>query len=276
MTYIDVTLNGKKISVPNSSKLFELTKYTEIDAETSNTDIVYVLNGYNADKNSELSENDSIVILKKGEMPDQTELEYMLTARNLPGIYEKIKNSCIGIAGLGGLGSNIALSLARIGIGKLIIADFDVVEPTNLNRQQYFINQLGKPKTAALKELISNANPYVTVIEHNTMLNPENCLSIFKDCDVICEAFDNPESKAWFAESILCNLSDTTLISSSGMAGLGSSNEILTKKISKRFYICGDLKSDAKELGGLMSPRVSICAGHQANIALEIIVNRNK
>lgn len=273
MSFINITLNGRKLCVPSSYRLFDLIQYTSINTNTSDEDMVYVLNGYSADKDSELSENDSAVILKKGELPNQTELEYMLTARNLPGVYEKIKNSRVGIAGLGGLGSSIALALARAGVGNLIIADFDVVEPTNLNRQQYFITQLGKPKTTALKELILNANPYVRVTEYNTTLSPENCVSIFRECGVICEAFDNPESKAWFAESILCNLPNSALISSSGMAGLGSSNDIFTKKISERFYICGDLKSDAKELGGLMAPRVSICAGHQANMALKIITN---
>jgi len=275
MKKINIILNGTRLRVPSNSRLSDLTEYTNTDSNISNNSIIYVLNGYNTDKNSRLCENDSIVILNKHKMPSEYELEYMLSARNSPEVYEKIKNACIGIAGLGGLGSNIAIILARLGIGKLIIADFDIVEPTNLNRQHYFITQLGKFKTDASKELIKNINPYVKVECHTVRLDEINCVEIFKECNVICEAFDNPECKAWLTESILSRLPDTKLVASSGMAGFGKSNEIVTKKISDRFYICGDFKSEAKEFNGLMSPRVSICAGHQANMALRLIACDN-
>lgn len=270
MESINIMLNGEKKEVANSLKLSELLDYIGVNIET---DLVYVKNGYAVDGNSAVADGDNIVIADKTKIPSETELEIILGARNSPEVRKKLKRAKVGIAGLGGLGSNVAVMLARLGVGTIFVADFDIVEPTNLNRQQYFINQLGKFKTTAICDLIGNINPYIKIEAYKVKLNEQNSVDIFKNCDVVCECFDNAECKAWFAECILTKLDNVKLVSSSGMAGLNSANEILTRKISDRFYVCGDLKSDAAEFNGLMSPRVSVCAGHQANAVLELLIN---
>lgn len=263
-----IILNGKEILTDNKD-LFSLCKELEYLFDDST---VKIINGFQTSENVSITEDDQIVLIKKGVFPSEQELESMLCARHTPKVYEKVKNARVAVAGLGGLGSNIALNLARTGVGTLHLIDFDVVEPSNLNRQQYMIKHLGMKKTEAVKEQISQINPFVKVIEENIKVTEENCLEIFKNDHIVCEAFDNPLCKAMLANCLLPKRKDVHLISSSGMAGCFSSNDIVTKKVSDRFYICGDMKNEAKQGMGLMAPRVSVCAGHQSNMALRIIL----
>ncbi|SHH24175.1 sulfur carrier protein ThiS adenylyltransferase ThiF [Tepidibacter thalassicus] len=204
------------------------------------------------------------------------EFEYILALRHSPNVQNKIKKAKIGIAGLGGLGSNVAISLARIGIGKLLLVDFDVVDLSNLNRQQYFIKHIGMKKTCALKDIINNCNPFVDIETKNIFIDENNIEEIFKDVDIIVEAFDNPKSKAILANTILSKMPEKKLISSSGVAGYFSSNSIVTKKIKDNFYIVGDNTSQSKPGCGLMAPRVGIAAYHQANMVLRLILGKEK
>lgn len=197
--------------------------------------------------------------------------EEHLIERHGRTVQEKIFNARVGVAGLGGLGSNIAIDLARIGIGKLVLVDFDSVELSNINRQAYFLNQIGERKTDALIHLIRCVNPFVELEVCNTVVDGENAVDIFKDVDIVVEAFDNPESKAVLVEQILLE-GNKPIISASGMAGYGSSNTILTKKIRKGFYICGDGKTGIENSNGLMAPRVHVASGHQANMVLRLIL----
>lgn len=178
----------------------------------------------------------------------------------------------VAIFGLGGLGSNIAISLARAGIGKLILIDFDVVDVTNLHRQQYKISQVGLPKTEALKENLTEINPFITIEIHDIRVTLENVATLCKDADIICEAFDNPEAKAMLVNTVLEELPDKIIISSSGMAGFGSANSIDTKKINKKFFLCGDGVSDVNDGIGLVSTRVMVCAAHEAHMVLRILI----
>lgn len=260
-----IMLNAKKIET-DSKTVFQLIDEKKIDCD------VIILNGYQIDDNIELNEDDSIVLIKKGIMPDKDELEAMISARHSPKIYEKFKNAVVGIAGLGGLGSNIAIMLARTGIGKLILADFDIVEPSNINRQCYYIKHLGIPKADALKEQILEINPFVNVESNIIKVDESNINNIFGDCDIICEAFDNPICKAELTNFVLGNMKDKYLVAASGMAGYGSSNTIKTIRKTKKLYICGDMESEAKIGNGLMAPRVTICASHQANTVLRLIL----
>lgn len=263
-----INLNGKEVST-DSKDLFGLCKaFGYLVDDTT----VKIINGFQTAENVSLNQDDQVVLIKKGAFPSEQELASMLCARHTPKVYEKVKNARVAVAGLGGLGSNIALNLARTGVGTLHLIDFDVVEPSNLNRQQYTIKHLGMNKTKALKEQISQINPFVNVIEENIKVTEENCLEIFKDDCIVCEAFDNPDCKAMLANSLLTNRSDIYLISSCGMAGYFSSNSIITKKVSSRFFVCGDMESEAKQGMGLMAPRVAVCAGHQSNMALRIIL----
>lgn len=177
----------------------------------------------------------------------------------------------VAICGLGGLGSNIAIALARSGVGKLILIDFDRVDLTNLHRQQYKAHQLGKYKTEAMAENLLEIAPYVQVETVTQRLTEENCTQWLKDADVICEAFDDAQAKAMLANSVLEHLPDPYLVAASGMAGMHSPNTIRTRRISKRFYLCGDEVSDATDGIGLVAPRVMLCAAHQAHTVLRIL-----
>lgn len=184
---------------------------------------------------------------------------------------EKIKNKTVGIAGCGGLGSNCAIALARLGIGKLVIADFDIVNPSNLNRQYFFLNQIGLPKVEALKTNIGMVNTDVAVIEYFTKLNPTNIQTIFKECDIIVEAFDLAEMKKMIIETVLTEMPEKYIVSGSGMAGWGNNNSIKTINFDK-LYICGDLETEISETIPPLAPRVGIVANMQANQVVELLM----
>ena len=207
-----------------------------------------------------------------GELISQEELDRAFDARFSKEMQVKLRSAKVAIAGLGGLGSNIAVMLARSGIGKLLLVDFDVVDVTNLNRQMYFIPQLGKPKAEALPEILRQINPYLTYESVCVKVIPENVKELFSDYSIVCEAFDKPDVKAMLTEQILCYYPEKTLICGSGMAGYGSSNTIKTRKINDHFYICGDGVSGAMPGRGLMAPRVTICAAHEANMVLRCVL----
>jgi len=194
-----------------------------------------------------------------------------LLERNVKGISEKLKKAKVCILGLGGLGSNVAVLLARSGIAYLKLVDFDTVEASNLNRQQYRISHIGMKKTEAIKTIIKEINPFVEIEVLNKKVDRENILSIVEDIEIVVEAFDRAETKAMAIEELLIN-GDKMLVSASGMAGIGSANEIITRKIRDNFYLVGDNYSDYEEYSGIMSTRVMICAAHQVNVVLRLIV----
>ncbi len=193
-----------------------------------------------------------------------------LCQRHGRALQEKILSAFVSVCGLGGLGSNVAISLARAGVGKLLLIDFDKVDISNLHRQQYFVSQLGMPKTEAMKKILGEINPYCEVITHTVRLSDEN-LSLLEDSDIVCECFDNAECKAMLVDGITQQYPDKYIVSASGMSGLHTSNIIKTKKLGKRLYICGDGKSDIQDDKTLFAPRVMLCAAHQANAVLRII-----
>ena len=194
-----------------------------------------------------------------------------LLKRNVKGIFEKLKKAKVCILGLGGLGSNVAVLLARSGIGYLKLVDFDIVEASNLNRQQYRISHIGIKKTEAMKSIIKEINPFVEIDTLDIKVDRENILSVVEDIEIVVEAFDRAETKAMLMEELLTN-TNKIVVSASGMAGLGSANEIITRKINDNFYLIGDNYSDYEEYSGIMSTRVMLCAAHQANIVLRLIL----
>jgi len=179
----------------------------------------------------------------------------------------------VGVAGAGGLGSNCAVSLARSGVGTIVISDFDVVEVLNLNRQYYFLNQVGLMKTEALKETISNINSEVTVIAHQKQLDRYNIPEIFAGCNVIVEAFDSSEMKEMLIETVQEKIPGIPLIVGSGMAGFGNTNELVCRKIDNTLYVCGDESSEVSDDHPPLASRVAIVANMQANIVIEILMN---
>ena len=204
-------------------------------------------------------------------MPSKDEWIKALNDRHGEDLQNKISSTTVGICGLGGLGSNIAIALARAGIGKLILIDFDKVDITNLHRQQYKASQVGMYKTEALRENLTEINPYLETEIQTVCVTEENAKELLKDCDIICEAFDNAECKAMLTNLVLEEMPEKYLVAASGMAGMGSANSIHTRKVTKRFYLCGDEISDASDGIGLVSSRVMLCAAHQAHTVLRII-----
>lgn len=205
-------------------------------------------------------------------IPSKEELEEAMDKRFSSKIYEKLKSAEVAIAGLGGIGSHVAVSLARSGIGHIHLVDFDTVDLTNLNRQAYTIEHVGRLKTEALKKLLLNINPYLNITIDTIKVTENNVVKIFQGFPIVCEAFDNPDNKAMLVNTLLEKCPSLKIVASSGMAGFESSNSIKTTRIMKNFYLCGDKVSDSYSGIGLMAGRVNICAGHEANMVIRLIL----
>jgi len=267
---IQIKINEKEISIPSNTTLFHLKNQFNPDADL----IIY--NGFPVASDYPLKHGDEIVLIQKGKIPSPEEFECFMMARHTPGIHQKIKKSVVGIAGLGGLGSAIAVALARVGVGKLILVDFDVVEPSNLNRQQYFVHQIGMPKVEALQKNIAAINPCVRVETYREKLDRNNGEKIFREAEVVVEAFDRAEEKAMLINIVSEKMPDKYIVAASGVAGYGDSNEIKTVRFSSKIFIVGDQKTAAQPGVGLMAPRVGIAAHHQANAVLRILLGEEK
>jgi sulfur carrier protein ThiS adenylyltransferase len=263
---MQITINSHPTNVPAGSTLAELAVKYHPGAD------LMILNSYPASPDTVPDEGDELFLIRRGEQPAEHELESLMAARHTPGVHQRLKQSVVGIAGVGGLGSTVAVALARIGIGRLVLADFDLVEPSNLNRQQFFVDQIGQAKVLALTDTLLRVNPYLCYEPHEIRLDPKNIPSVFADCQIIIEAFDLPEMKAMLVDTVLEQLPKTVVVAASGMAGYGDSNNIITRKVSERFYLVGDGSSEARPGSGLMAPRVAVCAGHQANLAVQLIL----
>ena len=207
-------------------------------------------------------------------IPTKEEWNKALAERHGEKLQMKVSSATVAICGLGGLGSGIAVLLARAGIGKLILIDFDRVDITNLHRQQYKVNQIGMSKTRALKENLLEIAPYIELETYTVPIIEENATELLKDADIICEAFDNAECKAMLTNFVLETMPDKYLVAASGMAGMGRTNAIQTRRVSERFYLCGDEASDVAEVGSLVASRVMICAAHQAHTVLRILAEQ--
>ena len=206
-------------------------------------------------------------------IPTKNEWTKALIDRHGADLHNRFASATVAICGLGGLGSNVAIALARVGIGKLLLIDFDSVEISNLHRQQYKANQIGRYKADALTEDLSEIAPYTEVKPVVEKITEENLEDLLKDADIICEAFDDAESKAMLVNGVLEKLPDCYLVAASGMAGMDTPNTIKTRKVMKRFYLCGDEVSDVEGTIGLVAPRVMLCAAHQAHTVLRILAD---
>ena len=210
-------------------------------------------------------------------IPSEEKIYECLCRRHTKEVQDKLMEGKVAIAGLGGLGSTIAVLLARAGVKNLHLIDFDRVELSNLNRQQYRMADVGRYKAEALKEIVLEINPYLVIRTDILVLDPINTQTIFKDDQIVCEAFDDPEQKAMLVDAFFTAYKeDKKLIAGSGMAGFFSSNTIRTKKLGDRFYLCGDEENGIQQGCGLMAPRVAICAAHQANMVIRLLVNEEE
>ena len=200
------------------------------------------------------------------------QLDQAFDARFPEEMQTKLRNARVAVAGLGGLGSNIAVMLARSGVGELLLVDFDTVDVTNLNRQMYLIPQLGKPKAEALPEILYQINPYLTYRSVCIKVTPDNVKELFSEYSIVCEAFDKPDQKAMLVRELLMQCPKTIVVSGNGMAGYADANEIRTCQVMKRLYVCGDQSTDVGNGIGLIAPRVAVCAAHEANKVLQLIM----
>lgn len=209
-------------------------------------------------------------------IPSREVMREALNIRHGEELQNKISAARVAVCGLGGLGSNIAIALARAGVGHLHLIDFDRVDLTNLNRQQYAVGQLGQYKTDALRETLSLISPYCDVTCDTIQVTEENLPDLLKAEDYICEAFDRAEAKAMLVSGVLEHFPEKYLVAGSGLAGLGSANTIQTRRVSQRFYLCGDGTSDSSVGLGLVASRVLVCAAHEANMILRLIAGERE
>ena len=207
-------------------------------------------------------------------IPTKEEWNKALGERHGEVLQKNFSEAVVAVCGLGGLGSNIAIALARAGVGKLILIDFDCVDISNLHRQQYKVNQIGMNKTDALTENLKEIAPYIELETHTERVTEENAAHLLQGADIICEAFDDAECKAMLTNLVLEEMPDKYLVAASGMAGFGSVNSIRTRKITSKFYLCGDEQSDVQSEGSLVSSRVMLCAAHQAHTVLRILAEQ--
>ncbi len=207
-------------------------------------------------------------------IPTKEEWYAALSERHGEEIQKNFESATVAVCGLGGLGSNIAFALARAGVGKLILIDFDSVDITNLHRQQYKASQIGTNKTDALRDNLFEIAPYVAIETHKVRISENNAAEFLEKADIICEAFDDAECKAMLVNLVLERMPEKYLVAASGMAGFGSANTIQTRRLSKRFYLCGDGTSDVQAEGSLVASRVMLCAAHQAHTVLRILTEQ--
>lgn len=190
-----------------------------------------------------------------------------------PPTFFELKHAVVAIAGLGGLGSNVAVALARLHVGKLILADFDCVDVSNLNRQHYFIDQVGMHKVDALTANLRRINNEIELEGHKVRLTPDKIVELFKDAHVIAECFDRADQKQMITETVLTQMERVPVVTVSGLAGYGRSNAIQSRRLSKRLVIIGDLESGIGPGVPLTAPRVGIAAYHQANAIAELLID---
>lgn len=193
-----------------------------------------------------------------------------------PDISGRLADARIGVAGAGGMGSHVATALVRSGIGHIVIADLDRVDGSNLFRQCYTREDVGRPKVEALREQLLAIEPDLDIDVFDGTVDADNACGIFRGCDIVCECFDRPDMKAMLVESVLSGTDGTVVVSCSGMAGFGSSNSIVTERRMSRLYVCGDGESDSSDGPGLTAARVMVCAGHVANMALRLVLGHDK
>ncbi len=192
-----------------------------------------------------------------------------------PEVLAILRQSSVGIAGAGGLGSNVAVALARAGVGRLVIADFDRIEPSNLNRQQYFVDQVGERKVAALRENLLAINPYSIYEVHDLRITRGNAARVFARVDVLVEAFDKAEAKEMLIEASLAKFPGRPIVAASGLAGYGCNRKIHARRLGN-LYICGDESSQCPQGVSPMAPRVALVAAMQANQVVELLVKMKR
>lgn len=263
---IAIRVNEQDRRVPPGTRLFQLRDELRPGAD------VVILNGFPLAADRALEPGDAVVLIRRGEVPPAEELEALLVARHGPGVHAAVRRARVAVAGCGGLGSTLAIALARTGVGALVLVDFDVVEPSNLNRQQYFVDQLGQPKVDALAATLARINPHVAVERHRLRLRAADVPALFAAADVVAECFDDPAAKAELATAMRRHLPRTPLVAVSGIAGHGPASAIRARRVLGCSFLVGDGETAAQPGRGLLAPRVTVAAGHQASVVLRLLL----
>ncbi len=186
-------------------------------------------------------------------------------------ILGRLARTRVGIIGLGGLGSNVAWMLVRAGVGALVLADPDAVEAGNLDRQFYFLDQVGLAKTDALAANLLRIRPDVRLELHRVRVTGENVAAIFGGCNAIVEAVDAAETKAAVIATCCDALPDTPLVAASGIAGTGPADRVVTQRLGEAVWLCGDAETPA-DGHALVAPRVALVAAHQALAVVRVLL----
>lgn len=183
-----------------------------------------------------------------------------------------VQGASVAICGLGGLGSHVALALVRSGLGTLYLYDDDQVDCANLNRQQYFYDQIGEDKTQALAANLLRIYPQQRLVSKKVHLTPANAGPYLAPATVVVEAFDRPEEKAWLANEVLLHYPDKILVTTSGIAGFGPLDSLQTRKISARWYLVGDLVSGVDFSGRDLSRQLPATKAMAAGAAVAHVI----
>lgn len=263
---MNITINGQTVSVAPDT--------VTADVITNKSDDLWLLNGFAVDSDTPLQDGDALLCVSRNKVPDEATYDAVWNARYGTEIYTRFKQSHIPVCGTGGLGSHIAISLARLGIGELTIIDKDVVDLTNLGRQAYEMTDLGKPKVYALKNILHRINPFIKVNAVHTTIHSGNYDNYLKDFPYIVEAFDSAENKAELTSYVLTHYPQTIIIGASGVSGYDHPNTVQTKELFSRYYQTGDGHSESTI--GLLAPRVMLCAAHEATILLHLLLTQKE
>lgn len=263
---MQVRVNGHLVTIDAGTTLGALRDRFKPAAD------VLIASGAVVDAAHMPTDGEEITLIRRGETPAADELEALMVARHTPGVHARLKSAVVGVAGLGGLGSSVAVALARIGVGRLVLVDFDVVEPSNLNRQQYFVDQIGLPKTQALAANLRRINPHVSHDLHAERVEPSNVSRLFAGVHVMIEAFDRADQKLMLLESFTAACPETPFIAASGLAGTGDEASLRVQRVGRHIFVVGDQVSAAQPGRGLMAPRVGIVAHMQANLAVRLLL----
>lgn len=262
---MNITYNGQPLTVAEGTLASQVLKEQLIP-----NDSLCLLNGFAFDSDPILKEGDTLLFVPAHNEPTESQYDALWTARYGPTIYKRLKESHIIICGAGGLGSHIAMSLTRLGIGKLTIIDKDVVDLTNLGRQAYEMSDLGKPKVDALKAILLRINPFIKINALHTTINTANYDEYLHDAPYIMEAFDSPENKAELTNYVMTHYPKSILIGANGVSGYDHPNTVKTKQIFSNYFQTGDGHSESSL--GLLAPRVMLCAAHQATMLLHLLL----
>jgi len=263
---ISIRINEEAKQLPLGSTLYAVRAAAKPDAD------LVILNGFPLKEDRRLVDGDEVVLIRRGEVPAPEALQALLVARHGPEVHARLRGAKVAIAGCGGLGSTLAVALARSGVGCLSLIDFDVVEPSNLNRQQYFVDQLGLPKVHALAENLRRINPYVSLECRRQRLTGEAVGECCAGSDVIAECFDDPAAKAELFCAVRRHLPETPLVGVSGIAGTGPASLITCRRVFSNCFLIGDGSTGAEVGRGLLAPRVTVAAGYQANVILRLLL----